>query len=397
VLVDPKTGHVTILFTQSNADGTSQPMVTVSTDGGATWPEPNPIAGPGSHFDFVDGVIGPTGQLNVVWAELFGPNDPYVVRFDRSGDPMGAWGANVTAATAVPRSGTADQCTSSGARSYFGDTVAFDAPRIAVSPIDKNRVFLVFPQHGSGGDEGDVRYTTSTDGGQTWSTPWSIGPADGTVQFSPSIGVSPDGRVGATYFEADPAGTAYDVETAFADASADPATLFVEGVLFVPVMTGSPFWSTDPSFDTHYSNCFGLAPLDAIAPGSGFFMAWADGRDPGPAGNDGVDPNIYLARTEGPPLPTELTVSIHKTKTKVQADGSLVPEPVPGAKVIVTLFRDTGGGFEQIGRKKPKTGDGGEWATSFARPDGGSCQILVEFEGAVGRAPSAPVSKTFAC
>lgn len=172
---------------------------------------------------------------------------------------------------------------------------------------------------------------------------------------------------------------------------------FSEPLPVMPLARLAPFWETDPSFDTHYNDCFGIEPIDAEAPGSGFLMAWTDGRDPGPVGNNGVDPNVFFVATEGPPLPTELTASVRKTKQKLKPQGTLNPEPIPDAKVVVTLFRDTGDGFEQVARRKPKTGDGGAWLTSFARPDGGTCRVVIEFGGAVGRAPSVPVTKTFAC
>lgn len=140
-----------------------------------------------------------------------------------------------------------------------------------------------------------------------------------------------------------------------------------------------------------------MPPGDVNAAGSGFFTAWTDGRDPGPAGNNGIDPNIYFAQTEGPLLPTELEVSVRKTATKVNVTGAVVPQPLSGARVTVTLFQDDGGGFDQIARKRPRTGNGGGWQTSFGRPSDGRCRVVVEFGGSEGREPSVPVTKTFAC
>ena len=396
LVVDPTTGNIHLLFTQSHDDGTSQPMVTTSADGGATWTSPNPIAGPGSHFDFVDGTMGPDGRLNATWGD-YGAVGTYDLYFDRTLDPTAPWGQNIEVAGALPRSGTSGQCTGSTARTLFGRVVPFDAPEIGVSPQPADRVFITYAYFGDVSDESDVGLAMSDDGGSTWATR-PVRPADGKVQFAPSISISPDGRVGVSYFEADAAGTAFDTEVAFYDVFTGATEFLQLPGRYVPLQTGSPFWTTDPSFDTHYANCFGMPPIGSTAPGSGFLFAWADGRDAGPAGNNGVDPNIYLARTQGPPLPTTLTAEVDKTASKVKPSGTLTPRPVPGAKVTVTLFHNTGDGFEQIGRKRPTTsGKGGAWSTSFARPGGGKCRIEVEFGGAEGRAPSVPVTKTFAC
>lgn len=393
---DLSPGGFALVFTLSNADGTSQPMVSRSTNGGTTWSSPNPIAGPGSHFDFVDGAMSPDGRLHATWGD-YGAVGTYDVFHSSTSDPhVTTWDDLAVVAEGIPRSGTSGGCTDSpDRRTLFGSLVPFDAPEIAVSPLNANRIFTTFPRQGPPGDESDVMLSTSNDGGITWSQPTRVGPADGRVQFAPSVSVTPDGRLGTSYFDADAAGTEYGVELVFYDV----LTGAVEFGPAIPItQTNSSFWETDPSFDTHYSNCFGLPPLGMTAPGSGFFVAWADGRDPGPAGNDGIDPNIYFARTEGPPIATTLTASVTKTGSKIKPSGTLTPRPVPGAKVTVTLFRNTGDGFEQIGRKRPTTSDkGGAWATSFARPDDGKCQILVEFGGAEGRAPSSPVTKTFAC
>ena len=94
---------------------------------------------------------------------------------------------------------------------------------------------------------------------------------------------------------------------------------------------------------------------------------------------------------------TTLSASVKKTETKLKPKGKLEPPPVPGGTVTVTLLRNTGDGFERVGRKRVTTGASGSWSTSFARPDGGRCRIVAAFAGAEGRSPSVPVTKTFAC
>jgi hypothetical protein len=395
LVVDPANGDIDLFFILSYGDGASEAMVTRSTDGGGTWGAVRSVFASGEHLDFVDAMVDADGRRHVV----AGDHDDdfmdlvYALAVDENGLPY----ARRAIVRDVPRSGTPGQCTDSSVRTVFGSLAALDAPKVATSPLDPDRVYIVFPQHGQGADESDVMVAGSTDGGESWSAPRRVGPADGRAQFSPAVSVTPDGRIGVTYLEADAAGTAYDVMMTRADVYRQVQEQLWEELPTVPLMTGSPFWTTDPSFDSHYSNCFGLPPIASIAPGSGFIAAWADGRDPGPAGNAGVDPNIYVASTEGPPLPTTLTASVKKTETKLKPKGKLEPPPVPGGTVTVTLLRDTGDGFEKVGRKRVTTGASGSWSTSFPRPDGGRCRIVASFGGAEGRAPSVPVTKTFAC
>jgi len=391
--VDPIRGLVHLWFTVSLGDGTSEAMATRSTDGGETWSEPTSIFGPGGHIDFVDGTIGPEGTVHLVAGD-YGPGQMDLLH---ALSTDGVRYVHRDIATGLPRSGTSGGCTDSTARSLFGSVAALDAPKVAVSPFGDDHVYVVFPQHGQGGDESDVMIVASGDGGQTWSSPTRVGPADGRVQFAPSIAITPDGRIGVTHLDADAAGTGFDVELSRADVYRQVQEQLWDQLPVVPLTTGSPTWKTDPTFDSHYANCFGLPPIASIAPGSGFVAAWADGRDAGPAGNGGVDPNIYTATTEGPPLATSLTAAVERTPTKLKPKGKLQPPPVPGGRVTVTLLQNAGDGFERIGRRRVPVKASGSWSTSFARPDEGRCRVVVEFRGAEGRAPSVPVTKTFGC
>jgi Prealbumin-like fold domain len=393
-VIDPATGDIVITYTQSRADGTSETMVTRSSDGGEVFSTPQSVSGVG-HNDFSDlSRVAPNGNVYVTWTNFSAANDNTFV-VSRSTDGGLTWGPPVDAAT-VPKTGTPGLCQGSSVRTVLGQVVPLDAPEIAVSPFSPNRVFLTFAAHGQAADEGDILFSRSTDGGQTWTPVQTVGPTTGT-QFSPSIDITPDGRIGVAFYNATPApAPEVDWTAAFFDIfGADPQSVDT----FAMQLSEQPFllWKMNPSFDTNYNNCFGMPPGDINALGSGFFTAWTDGRDPGPAGNNGIDPNIYFAHTEGPALSTELDVSVHKTATKVNVNGEVTPQPLPGARVTVTLFRDDGSGFDQIARKRPRTGNGGAWATSFARPSDGRCRIVVEFGGAEGRAPSVPVTKTFAC
>ena len=389
ITLDPGTGVIVVTFTLSNEDGTSETMVSRSTDAGATWSDPISISGSG-HNDFVDVTRGPNGNLFAAWNEFGAPTDNTFV-VSRSTDGGRTW-RPVTDIATVPKSGTPGLCQDSTARTVLGEVVPFDAPELAVDPFRPNRVFVTFPAHGEGADESDIFLSSSNDGGLTWTQPKRVGPTSG-IQFSPTMDITPDGRIGVGFYDATP-GPDPEVhwDLLFANSSLRAYAPPME-ISEVP----SGLWQMNPAFDTNYANCFGMPPGGLDAAGSGFFTAWADGRDPGPAGNNGIDPNVYFAQTEGPALGTELEVSVRKTATKVNVTGAVVPQPLPGARVTVTLLRSDGGAFDQVARRRPRTGGGGSWETSFGRPSGGRCRVVVEFGGSEGREPSVPVTKTFSC
>jgi hypothetical protein len=388
-VIDPATGDIIITYTQSLADGTSQTVVTRSSDGGNTFSLPVPVSDV-SHNDFSDVAPAPRDRVYITY-NYFGDNNDNSFFVARSNDGGATWSAPVNAGT-VPKTGTPGLCQGSTTRTVFGQVIPHDAPEIAVSPFNRNRLFVTFPGHGQGGDEGDIFLTISNDGGQTWSPPETVGETSGT-QFSPTVDVTPDGRVVVAYYDA------RQTEPAEVDWAAVFYNVFSGRAFSQMTFTSEPFpiWQMNPSFDTNYSNCFGLPPGAINAAGSGFFTAWTDGRDPGPAGNDGIDPNIYFAHTEGPLLATALTLQVSTTFTKVKVTGEVVPRPLAGARVSVTLFVNEGDGFDKVAKKRPTTDKAGAWATSFGRPAGGTCRIVAVFEGSEGREPSPTVRRTFSC
>ena len=64
-------------------------------------------------------------------------------------------------------------------------------------------VHLVYSQHGTGSDPGDVYYIRSTDGGVTFGTPVKLN-TDATTrpQWQPNLSVSPTGTLLATWYDA---------------------------------------------------------------------------------------------------------------------------------------------------------------------------------------------------
>ena len=66
-----------------------------------------------------------------------------------------------------------------------------------------NVVHLVYAQHGTGSDAGDVYYIRSSDGGVTFGAPFKLN-SDSTTrpQWQPNISVSPSGTLLATWYDA---------------------------------------------------------------------------------------------------------------------------------------------------------------------------------------------------
>ena len=66
-----------------------------------------------------------------------------------------------------------------------------------------NVVHLVYAQHGTGADPGDVYYIRSTDSGVTFGAPFKLN-TDSTTrpQWQPNLSVSPSGTLFATWYDA---------------------------------------------------------------------------------------------------------------------------------------------------------------------------------------------------
>jgi hypothetical protein len=388
--VDPVSGRLYLTFTVSNGSGQAEGFLTRSNNGGERWKKPISVTGPGTN-DFLIPRVAGDGTLYLSWVDFGGAgsttND---VLFTRSTDGGLTFASPIRIANNVLKSGTETSCGGTTRHTYLGRLVTADAPRLAVDPSDPSRILATFPSQGTS-DESDILYLTSEDGGKTWSDPVHL-PTSPGVQMFPDAQVTPDGRLGVTYYSAT-SPSSIDYVASIAPILDGPPVVFTS---MFPVNDGPfPAWNTLGPYDTAYNSCFGMQGNQFAAPGSGFFMAWADGGDPGPAANGGVDPNVDFARVD-PSLPTSTTLSIAAKGSSVHAAGRVAPDPVLGARVTVTLFVDLGaGGFTFADRVHPTLGDGGVFGVSFTKP-GGRCELVVKFGGSEGRLPSS-VSKTFDC
>ena len=393
----PFLGTVYVIWTRSNADQTSQVFLSRSTDGGLTWDKVE--VSPQGTFDFPDATVTPNGRLRMVWSDYGGDAaTTFDVQTATSPDGGATVSPPATVAQDVPKSGTPGTCDGQPERLFEGSVRATDEPQVAVNPQDPRQVVTAFTAQGAQpGDASDVVVSVSMNNGQTWEGPLLLTPTDGD-QMSPTItwGLFGDLEM-ATYAnrvieEADTVDLFLSTFILIGNQDPDEAIDFLEQQRVNGVSSTIP--PQDPPFDTSATPCAGPGPI-GLAPVRSVYVAWTDTRDPGPAGNDGVDPNIYFAHVETPRVPTQTTVDVDKARTKLIVDGELRPS-LAGDELTVLLFHDEGDGFDRIGRKRVEVNAKHRYATSFARPDDGRCRVVVKFAGTDDQLKSS-ARKTFAC
>src|SRR5260370_26118284 len=120
-------------------------------------------------------------------------------------------------------------------------------------------VSLVYAQHGSGSDPGDVYYIRSTDSGVTFSAPFKLNTDTTTrIQWQPNLSVSPAGTLFATWYDAresttctkgNPAVPCYRI---WARKSADNGLTWLPDDTFSDVVTPLP-GQPDPGIIAEYA------------------------------------------------------------------------------------------------------------------------------------------------
>ncbi|MDQ4142462.1 MAG: M15 family metallopeptidase [Actinomycetota bacterium] len=95
-------------------------------------------------------------------------------------------------------------------------------------------------------------------------------------------------------------------------------------------------------------------------------------------------------------LDTSISLVFEKTQRKILASGRARPA-LPGERVKVTLSRRRpGGSFQDLAVKRPELDQRGRYKVSFARPERGTCRLVVSFPGDDNYARSR-AAKTFKC
>jgi hypothetical protein len=178
-------------------------FVVRSTDGGATWSSAVQVSPNGTEARNIQ-ITGDaaTGDVYIAGMDEGGGGFPHndINRIYKSTDGGVTW-ANTYTGPSFPGPGV----TSAGYFAcMFPDLGGYWRHEGWGEPAAYNGlVHLVYAQHGTGSDPGDVYYIRSTDGGFTFGLPVKLN-TDATTrpQWQPNLSVSPSGTLLATWYDA---------------------------------------------------------------------------------------------------------------------------------------------------------------------------------------------------
>src|SRR5438132_4516467 len=261
--------------------GNANIFVIRSTDGGTTWSSPVMVSTQPTFVrnTQITGDLGGNGTIYIAGMDEGGGGFPHNDNnlIFKSTDGGATW-CNTYTGTPFPGPGV-------GAVGYFavmftdfggywrhegwGEPAAFN-----------NIVHLVYAQHGTGSDAGDVYYIRSTDGGVTFGAPLKLN-TDATTrpQWQPNLSVSPAGTLFATWYDAresascvagDPGTPCYRM---WSRKSNDNGVTWLPDDMFSDVVSPLP-GNSDPNIQPTYAGDYdyGSAILTRHV------TAWDDGR-----------------------------------------------------------------------------------------------------------------------
>jgi hypothetical protein len=313
---NPNTDHLYVAWIKDRGYWPSPPASDIyfawSANQGTSWnyPAVARINDVGT-YDLGNGpnlAIASDGTIYCGWLDVNVQNPqaaPSTLLVDRSTDGGATWGGDVPVQNILSCPGflTTGTGPDARARSY---------PCIAVSPTNPQLVYMVYAADPDGpgvGDEGDIYFVKSTDGGASWSTtPVRVNHDDPTQNdnFEPWMSVKPDGRIDVVWYDRrnDPGDALWDVYM---------ATSTDAGATFSP-----NFRVTQKSFAT--------PPCPAV---SGAWMGEYLGID-----TDGT--YAYIAYTSGRSDPTNGDAWFAKVDNADLGDREVIPEPT--ALVLIGLL-----------------------------------------------------------
>src|SRR3954451_10024895 len=178
--------------------------VTFSTDNGTTWHAPVVVSNTNTFVRNVQitGDMSGNGTIYIAGMDEGGGGFPHndINKIFKSTDGGNTW-ANTYTGPSFPGPGVTAvgyfACMFPDGGGYWrhegwGEPAAYN-----------NVVHLVYAQHGTGSDAGDVYYIRSSDGGVTFGAPFKLN-SDSTTrpQWQPNLSVSPSGTLLATWYDA---------------------------------------------------------------------------------------------------------------------------------------------------------------------------------------------------
>ena len=199
----PHYGNMYVSWNDFNV-GVGATEVTFSTDNGATWHAPIVVSNTSTFIRDVQitGDLSGNGTVYIAGMDEGGGGFPHndINHIYKSTDGGNTW-ANTYTGPSFPGPGVtavgyfAQMFPDGGGywrHEGWGEPAAFN-----------NVVSLVYAQHGTGSDAGDVYYIRSSDGGVTFSAPFKLN-TDSTTrpQWQPNLSVSPSGTLLATWYDA---------------------------------------------------------------------------------------------------------------------------------------------------------------------------------------------------
>ena len=199
----PHYGNMYVSWNDFNV-GVGALEVTFSTDNGATWHAPVVVSNTATFIRDVQitGDLSGNGNIYIAGMDEGGGGFPHnnINHIFKSTDGGNTW-ANTYTGPSFPGPGVT-------AVGYFACMFPDDGgywrhEGWGEPAVFNNVVSLVYAQHGTGADAGDVYYIRSSDGGVTFGAPFKLN-SDSTTrpQWQPNISVSPTGTLLATWYDA---------------------------------------------------------------------------------------------------------------------------------------------------------------------------------------------------
>ncbi len=254
-------------------NGADQILFSRSTDGGATWDNPQAIsnASPvkGKQGAFVQ--VGPDGTVYVVWIDTV--NKQEVLRMGISYDGGKTFPkSNITVALV-----TDDLVTGILPGTGFVSLGIFPAMAIA----SDGTLYVIWSNHTNG--HAVVLLTKSTDGGLRWSSPVVAGDVHGRSAAFQAVAVDPNGKVNVVFTAVDdvPVGTPVGAGVVYYDTYWSQSTN--GGISFSHPLKISTVTSDPDSSSTHgLGGQFIGDYISAIADASHVYAVWTDARNATP-------------------------------------------------------------------------------------------------------------------